>query len=87
MTRPAIILLAILGTACTACTDAQLSKVGALGSQATVRCYSGGRVVYEGESTGKVSSAQGSDGYIFRDKRTRKLTQVSGMCVMTYEGK
>lgn len=70
---------------CTACTDAQMGKINALGGSASVKCYSGERLIYEGESTGKVSSSESSDGYYFVDKADQKLKEVSGNCVITYQ--
>ena len=67
------------------CTDAQRAKIGGLGNEATVKCWSGGQVIYEGMSTGKVQSEADSDGYFFKDKASGKLMEVSGNCVITYE--
>ena len=67
------------------CTDAQIAKLGGLGNEASVKCWSGTKVIYEGTSTGKVQSEADSDGYFFKDKATGKLMEVSGNCVITYE--
>ena len=67
------------------CTDAQIAKLGGLGNEAKVKCWSGGQVIYEGMSTGKVQSEANSDGYFFRDKESGKLMEVSGNCVITYD--
>lgn len=75
-----------LAAVLTGCTDAQRAKLGALGDPAHIVCYSGGQKIYEGNSTGKVSSgwmAQ-TDGYYFNDARDNKLKEVSGDCVVTY---
>ena len=68
-----------------ACTDAQMAKFGGLGNEAKVKCWSGGQVIYEGMSTGKVQSEANSDGYFFKDKASGKLMEVSGDCVITYD--
>ncbi len=60
------------------CTDAQKSQISALGSRFKVTQFSGGKVVGEWESTGKVSTEPQSDGYYFTDKMTGKLIRVSG---------
>jgi len=70
--------------ALTGCTDATIAQLGAYGDAATIKCYSGAALIYEGRSTGKVESVQNSDGYLFKDAETRKLTEVSGNCVITY---
>lgn len=67
-----------------ACTDARWGKISAYGGSATVKCYSAEKLIYEGESTGKVSSSESSDGYYFIDKSDGKLKEVSGNCVITY---
>lgn len=63
-----------------ACTDAERAKYGSIGSKHSVKCYSGGQLIYEGVSSGKVLSEDGSDGYYFFDKANGKLTEVSGDC-------
>ena len=67
------------------CTDARKARWKALGGQADVQCFSGGQEIYKGTSTGKVNSADNSDGYLFVDVKTQKLTEVSGACVITYK--
>lgn len=68
----------------TACTDAQKGKLSALGGSAVVTCYSGDKLIFQGESTGKVSNSAQSDGYYFIDKSDGKLKEVSGNCVVVY---
>lgn len=67
-----------------ACTDAQRGKIGAIGDNAKVECWSGGELIYSGLSSGKVSSESYSDGYNFIDSKTGKYMEVSGNCVITY---
>ena len=78
------ILLVMAAVALVGCTDAMWGKVGALGGSGTITCYSGGKEIYKGESTGKIQSESQSDGYFFVDKATNKLTEVSGECVIVY---
>jgi hypothetical protein len=66
------------------CSDAQIGKFKALGNSAQVECWSGGRSIFKGESTGKVSSEENSDGYYFIDKATGSPMEVSGNCVIRY---
>jgi hypothetical protein len=77
-------LIAVLGISLVGCTDAQMGKFSALGGSAKVDCYSGERLIYSGESTGKVSNSESSDGYYFIDKSDNKLKEVSGNCIITY---
>lgn len=66
-----------------ACTDAELSKFGGLGDEFKIEMYSGGKLVREWTSTGKVLSEPNSDGYYFKDKETGRLVEVSGDVVIT----
>lgn len=64
------------------CTDAKQKQWTTLGDPAEVTCYSGGKVIYSGKSTGKVAAEQQSDGWFFVDAATNKLIRVSGDCVV-----
>lgn len=66
------------------CTDAEISKITSLGSGADVKCYSGGVIIYDGRSTGKIRSEEHSDGYFFKDAKDGRLKEVSGNCVIQY---
>lgn len=66
------------------CTEASREKMFSLGGSRHIICYSGGVKIYEGHSSGKISSEETSDGYYFKDKETGKLIEVSGDCVMQY---
>lgn len=50
------------------CTDAMFTKVSTIGSSAEVKVYSGGKIIFWGESTGQVSSERNSDGYFAKWK-------------------
>ena len=67
------------------CTDAQRGKILSLGGSASIKCYSGGVVIYEGRSTGKVSSESQSDGYYFVDKTDGKAREINADCVIVYD--
>lgn len=67
------------------CTDAQVGKWRALGNPATVKCYSGGVLVFEGRSSGAVSNQNQSDGWVFVDSKTGKVTETSGACIIVYD--
>lgn len=77
----AVIALAILNTL--GCTDTERASLAALGNAHHVVCYSGEKVIYEGNSTGRVQSPKESDGWQFEDAKTHLLTEVSGNCVIT----
>lgn len=65
-----------------ACTDTYLAGLASFGSEGHVQCYSGGKLIYEGDSTGKLQTVSQSDGWEFRDKKTCKFVRVSGDCVI-----
>ena len=67
------------------CTDAMQGKIKALGNPARIECYSGGVLIYDGRSTGKVVSEKNSDGYFFVDAEDGRTREVSGNCVVTYD--
>lgn len=79
-----LIVVGVITLMFTACTDAQRGKIQALGNSGQVECYSGGKLIYSGVSSGKITSEQDSDGYFFLDKDTGKFMQVSGNCFITY---
>lgn len=64
------------------CTQAQCSQVTSYGSKAKIECYSGGKLVYSGISTGKVSTEGNSDGWFFREEGTGDLIRVSADCIV-----
>ena len=66
----------------TACTNAQTKQWTTLGNPGEIVCYSGGKEIYRGKSTGKISSERGSDGWFFEEDSTRKLIRVSGACII-----
>lgn len=65
------------------CTDAEKASWGALGDPGHVVCYSGAKLIYEGDSTGKIATVDGSDGWEFKDAKTGKFIRISGQCVIT----
>lgn len=68
------------------CSDAAMSKLSnkLTGEAASVKCYSGDKLIYDGVSTGKISTEQSSDGYYFREKSSGDLVEVSGNCLIRY---
>lgn len=78
-------VMAILLFTFTGCTDACTASVLSYGSKARVTCHSGGKVIYDGCSTGKVESNAHSDGYGFKDADTQRFVDVSGECFIDYD--
>jgi len=65
-----------------ACSDTDIAQLTAIGEPGHVTCYSGGQVIYNGDSTGKIATVKNSDGWEFMDAATGRLVRVSGDCVV-----
>ncbi len=68
------------------CTDAEIGKFNSYGFKKEVTCYSGGKMIYKGKSTGKVQSESSSDGYYFTPEGSGLSVEVSGDCTILPEG-
>jgi hypothetical protein len=65
-----------------ACTDTDIAQLAAIGEPGHITCYSGGGVIFEGDSTGKIATEKDSDGWKFMDAASARLIRVSGDCVI-----
>ncbi len=81
-----LIFYIILFVSTTGCTSS-LTRISTrlTDRPATIICYSGGKEILATETEGKPLSEQNSDGYLFRDKTTGRLVEVSADCVITYQ--
>lgn len=79
-----ILILAIVFSGC---SNANRAAISAWGRRHDIKCYSGGVIIYQGHTTGKVENEDHSDGYYFQDAETNKLVTVSGNCVITVDSK
>ena len=77
----ALLIVAVL--CFSGCTDAFKSQIEAYGNKHRIELWSGGEMVHEWTSTGKVMSEEHSDGYYFKDDDTGKLVRVTGDLVIT----
>ena len=66
----------------TGCTDAEYALQTSYGNKFKITLYSGGQIVREWTSTGKVFSEEASDGYFFVDEDTNQLVRVTGDLVV-----
>lgn len=82
MKKTMILLVSLAFLLFAGCRDSAIAQLKAIGSDGVITCYSGGRVIYEGESSGKISTTHQSDGWEFMDKNTKRLVRVSGDCVI-----
>ena len=80
------ITLALLITSCSSVkTNVSRTVADWTNREAYIKCYSGGELIFDGESDGKVFSEENSDGYVFIDKKDGKLKEVSGDCIISYK--
>lgn len=65
-----------------ACSDTEIAQLTAIGDPGHITCYSGGVVIYEGDSTGVIQTVEKSDGWELMDSKTYRIVRVSGDCVI-----
>ncbi|MDJ0726133.1 MAG: hypothetical protein QNJ38_13550 [Prochloraceae cyanobacterium] len=81
-----VIILAVFSSSCSSLqTNASRTFADWTNREASVKCYSGGKIIFDSESDGKVFSEENSDGYVFIDKADKKLKEVSGDCIISYK--
>lgn len=64
------------------CTDADRASIRAYGEPGHIQCYSGGKLIYDGKSTGKMSTVKNSDGWEFNEAGSNAFIRVSGDCLI-----
>ena len=64
------------------CTNADRAYINAYGKPGVIVCYSGGKIIFEGKSTGIIQTVTSSDGWEFQDSLTGLFVRVSGDCVI-----
>ena len=69
---------------CSGCTDAYFGKLKSLGNSARVRCWSGGQLIIDTVSSGKIHSEANSNGYYFIERSSREMIEVNADCVFRY---
>lgn len=84
MKRLIFLLLTLVFTllVISACSTSDQAAIGAWGKPHHVKQFSGGILIGEWDSTGKISETE-SDGYYFEDVLTGKLVSVSGTVQIT----
>lgn len=65
------------------CSSADIAGFSALGQSHHIKQFSGGALIGEWDSTGKIENERSSDGYYFQDTKTQKLIMVSGTVQIT----
>lgn len=66
------------------CTDTDRARFGAISMAGDIVCFSGGREIYRGRSTGVIQNVQNSHGWQFKDDATGHLIRLSGDCIITH---
>lgn len=66
----------------TSCSDAERGAFDALGKPRNIKCYSGGQLIYEGTTTGKIENEKNSDGYFFTDSNGNYI-EIKADCIFT----
>lgn len=84
--KKAILGVVLVAALAAGCTDAERASLGSYGSQAQVLCYSGGKVVFEDTSTGKVMASQGEEGIVFKSKTTGNYVRAFADCIVIEKG-
>lgn len=64
------------------CTDADRGKLGAIGKDGHIQCWSGDHKFYDGYSTGVVHTEETTDGWYFVEKSTNEFIRISGNCLI-----
>lgn len=80
MKKTAIVFIALI--AISGCTDAERASLFAYGDEAWVTCYSGGAVIFQQQSTGKVAQLDG-DGITFKSKADGSYVRAFADCIVT----
>ena len=75
-----MLLLSLFG--CTDAQNEQFEQYKVLGNSGHIKWYSGGHLIYEGVSTGKIETENQSNGWFFKEANTGKLIRVFGDCLI-----
>jgi len=79
-----IILFTIATLSISACTDSAQGRFGSYGDEAQIYCYSGSQQIYNGTSTGKVSTSK--SGFVkFMEKESEKYIEIHADCIVKYK--
>lgn len=76
-----IFLALVVAVLATACTDAERASLMAYGNEATITCYSGGQIIFQDVSTGKVAQLDG-DGITYKSKQTGVYIRAFADCIV-----
>jgi hypothetical protein len=77
-----LIVAAAVALGLAGCSQADFARNTNYGSSGRVTCYSGGRVISDDYSTGRIESEAHSDGWYYVSAADSELKHVSGQCVL-----
>lgn len=77
------LILICMPAALAGCTDAKFAQITALCTPARVTCFSGGKVILDDMSSGKVSHQEGG-GAVFKSQTTGRLVETNADCVVDH---
>ena len=66
------------------CTDADNARTFNYGKSGRVTCHTGGVVVFDDFSTGRIEKHESSDGFYFISVTSGRLSEVTGDCIIDY---
>lgn len=75
--------LAALALPIAACTDASVEQLTNYGEEAKVVCFSGGQVIFDDMSTGRVQASDSGAGLYFRSKTSGRYVRTYADCIIT----
>ena len=81
----ATIALCALALNATGCSRANYAAASAWGRNHHVQLYSGGKLIGEWETTGKIENEEHSNGYYFQDEKTGKMVMIDGQVIITVD--
>lgn len=81
MIKYVIIAAAVLSSSC---TDAYFGKLKSFGGSAKVQCWSGGQLILDTTSSGKIHSETNSNGYFFVEAKSGEMIEVDADCMFRY---
>lgn len=78
-----LLTAALLLAATTGCTDATVEAVTNYGNESKVVCYSGGQIIFDDMSTGRVEASETGAGLYFRSKTSGEYVRTYADCIIT----
>lgn len=64
------------------CSVEKTTDIYIFGSPRHIKCYSSGKLIYEGQSTGKIANDGNNNWIYFKDKSTKKEIQILADCII-----